>query len=471
MGGYNLEENSNEIVLEDSYIMIPNIVVQNSNTINSYIQLYGRKSLAYIRQMLMLQNKKSQVNISINFLLKTLGIDKNIYREREYLNEFISALVKDKLIEIISINNIPCNDINNLNFDDYIVFNLNIYEFNNKGKVQNYFQLDDSEWNKLSNYSGDLDKYNLLNLFCNLKSRIKRNAADIHASEQKPEVCYPSYKLIEDDIFIESDKALKQYIDALDKMDLIRFDCAGDMIFHIDGQKPIRKKANFTYTLFRPGWEIELENSISQYKSKKRKDGWSFMSKVKEASADEQRSITQKINYLEKIQNEGKTLTQSQKKELKLLKRKSERKEYSNNVDVRKIEETKLIQDNPDKQLSEIYSDKGYEAKADRAYKEETVQEQPLDEKENTMKGKSNVVPFESKQVSENAMDKYYDLYDKLDDEAQEAFSLKFEGVKFHCLKGKELERITRQLDTFFKTCRLNGNLKDTKKVDISKMF
>ena len=466
-----MEENSNEIVLEDSYIMIPNIVVQNSNTINSYIQLYGRKSLAYIRQMLMLQNKKSQVNISINFLLKTLGIDKNIYREREYLNEFISALVKDKLIEIISINNIPCNDINNLNFDDYIVFNLNIYEFNNKGKVQNYFQLDDSEWNKLSNYSGDLDKYNLLNLFCNLKSRIKRNAADIHASEQKPEVCYPSYKLIEDDIFIESDKALKQYIDALDKMDLIRFDCAGDMIFHIDGQKPIRKKANFTYTLFRPGWEIELENSISQYKSKKRKDGWSFMSKVKEASADEQRSITQKINYLEKIQNEGKTLTQSQKKELKLLKRKSERKEYSNNVDVRKIEETKLIQDNPDKQLSEIYSDKGYEAKADRAYKEETVQEQPLDEKENTMKGKSNVVPFESKQVSENAMDKYYDLYDKLDDEAQEAFSLKFEGVKFHCLKGKELERITRQLDTFFKTCRLNGNLKDTKKVDISKMF
>ncbi|ACL77257.1 hypothetical protein [Ruminiclostridium cellulolyticum] len=384
-----MEENSNKIVLEDSYIMIPNIVVQNSTTINSYIQLYGRKSLAYIRQMLMLQNKKSQVNISINFLLKTLGIDKNIYRERKYLNEFISALVKDKLIEIISINNIPCNDINNLNFDDYIVFKLNIYEYNENGQVQNYFQLNDSEWNKLINYSGDLNKYNLLNLFCNLKSRMKRSSSDIHISERVPEVCYPTYETIKEDIFIESDKTLALYITTLEEMDLIRKDCAGDMIFKLEGQKPIRRKANFTYTLFRPGWEIELENSISQYKSNKRKDGWSFISKVKEVSADEKRSITQKIHMLEKLQSDGKSLTQSQKKELLKLKRQREKWQYDDNVDVRKLEEEKLKKDNPDKKLSEVYEEMGYEAKADRAYEDEETIQDATDNVNNTW-GESN---------------------------------------------------------------------------------
>lgn len=358
------------------YKMIPNIAVQNildgDITKNSFIQMFGKRTIAYLYQMFELQNNKTEINISINLLLKMLSIDKNIYRERQYLISFINSLAKDKLIEILSINNNTTEK--NFDVDDVIKLKLNIYDYNKGNKVKNYFILTDSEFNTImNNCSSSLDRYNLLNLFCNIKSRIKRNSNDISSDDRKPEVAYPSYETIMADIYIESDKTLKQYIDTLVELDLIRFDCAGDMKFHIDGQKPIRIKSNFTYTLFRPGWEIELENSISSFKNKKRKDGWSFLTKEKEIRADEKRSITQKINLLEKKKSEG-ILTQSQKKELLKLKRQKEKWQYNNDVDIRKLEEAKLKNENPEKTLTEIYIEKGYEVKAERAYEEETLE-------------------------------------------------------------------------------------------------
>ena len=169
-------------------------------------------------------------------------------------------------------------------------------------------------------YNGKLDKCNMLNLFCNIKSRIKRNHEDIPLTEREMEVCFPSYDTIMNDIFIESDKTLRQYIDALVEINLIRFDCAGDMFFNIKNSQPIRRKANFIYTLYSPLWEEDLKNSISLFKDRKLSLGWKFLSKDKEISANEKRSITQKINMLEKLSNE-KFLTQSQKKELMKLKR------------------------------------------------------------------------------------------------------------------------------------------------------
>jgi len=157
----------------------------------------------------------------------------------------------------------------------------------------------DSEYNKIINeYSGNLDKYNLLNLFCNIKSRIFTNSADTLVSERKPEVSYPSYKVIMEDIFIESAKTLRKYIDELVKMNLIMFSYAGDMMMKNNNDKPIRRKANFTYVIFKPGCETELENAISLFKNHKRAEGWSFLTKEKEISADEKRSVTQKINRI-----------------------------------------------------------------------------------------------------------------------------------------------------------------------------
>ena len=75
------------------------------------------------------------------------------------------------------------------------------------------------------------------------------------------------------------------------------------------------------------------------------------------------------LNKLSKEKN----LTQSQIKELRLLKRKQEKwkVEYENNISIRKIEENKLKELHPDKELYEIYDDMGYEDKAERSYNED----------------------------------------------------------------------------------------------------
>lgn len=360
----------NENINTNDYIMIPNIAVQNivngDIKSNSYIQLFGKKTIAYIRSLLELKNRKCNINFTINNILQMLEIKNNLARERKYLKDFLKLLKKSKLIDFIGED----IDLDTISIDYMITAKLNIYEYNEKNEVQNYFQLKDSEFDLLNKYSGDLDKYNLLNLFCNLKSRMKRNSNDCPISSRFPEVAYPSYELIKEDIFIESDRTLKQYIDCLVNLDLIRYDYAGDMIFKMEGQVPIRKKSNFTYTLFRPGWEIELANSISDYKSKKKKDGWSFLTVDKEKSADEKRSISQKINMLQKLKDNGQ-ITQSQNKELSKLLRQKEKWQFDADVDVKKIEEEKLIKNNPDKTLSDIYWDMGYEKKSDRAYEEE----------------------------------------------------------------------------------------------------
>jgi len=374
---------SNEV---NNFNQISNNIVQNiinkdtNETINepSIIQLYGKKSVVYFKQLIELQNIRGDIHFTIDMILWKMGLKEslNIKKERKYLKQFLINIHKISLISFI--NEI---DLKTLSSNDFIVAKLNIYDYKNdkNGKPQKikYFILLDSEYNKIMNeYFGELDKYNLLNLFCNIKSRIFINSADTLVSKRKPEVSYPSYKVIMEDIFIESAKTLRLYIDELVKLNLIRFSYAGDMVMKNNNDKPIRRKANFTYVVFKSGCETELENAISLFKNHKRAEGWSFLTKEKEISADEKRSITQKINMLEKL-FKNKTLTQSQKKELKVLKKKQEKwkVEYNEGIDIREIEENKLKSENPNKSLSEIYDDKGFDAKAERAYEEENDQQ------------------------------------------------------------------------------------------------
>ena len=74
------------------------------------------------------------------------------------------------------------------------------------------------------------------------------------------------------------------------------------------------------------------------------------------------------------------TLTQTQKKELSKLKRQKEKwkLEYDTSADIKKLEEDKLKSLNPDKELSEIYGDMGFEAKEDRAFEEEEEEDDTL---------------------------------------------------------------------------------------------
>jgi len=395
----------------DNWIMMPNNVVQNITVdkINkdSYIQLFGKRSVAYLKQLLELQNLREDIHLSIDMIMWLLNVENNIKRERIYFKDFLSELSKNSLISLY-------NEINilSLNSSDFIIIKLNIYDYKedkdgNKYKT-NFFILKDSEYNSIMSYSGNLDKYNLLNLFCNLKSRMWRNDNDVSPAERVPEVAYPSYDTIMKDIFIESDKTLKQYIDTLVELDLIRYDCAGDMIFNINGAQPLRRKSNFTYALFKPQWELELEHAISLFKSRKKANGWEFLTKDKEISANEKRSVTQKINMLEKLSIDS-TLTQTQKKELAKLKRQQEKwkVEYDNEVDIRKLEEDKLLADNPNQELSEIYTNMGCERKADRASEDEEKRIEELNKPKPRGLQNKNPKPLPLPEISDEDLDMF----------------------------------------------------------------
>lgn len=318
---------------EDKYIMIPNMTVQNINFGEevglSYVRLFGKKTVAYLRQLLELQNVKGYSYFSSNEILWMSKIQGNVQRERKYFKKFLMQLKENSLIDCL-------DDIENMSADGFMRVKMEVYKRNDKGQVQNYFKLEDSEFNTIMyDYSGSLDRYNLLNLFCNLKSRIRRNAEGVSTMDRKPEVCYPSYETIKNDISIGSDKTLKLYIDALVELNLIRYDCAGDMIIETDGQIE-RRNSNFIYTLCTQGWENELQESIIAFKNKKMKEGWKFLSKEKVTSANKRRVITQKIHSLEKKT----TLTQSQKEELVKLK---QEKENLSSEKARELEREALI--------------------------------------------------------------------------------------------------------------------------------
>lgn len=357
----------------DNFVMIPNNAVQNLSSgeleKQSYIQLYGKRTIAYLQNLLALQNVSKQIRFSIDMILWMQGLDKGrLEREKSSLKSFLKLLQTDSLIEFST-------EVNFKKSNEFMIAELDIYDYkvsedNSDSKIVNFFMLMDSEYNLIMSYDGKLDKYNLLNLFCNIKSRIKRNADGVSPAYRESEVAYPSYERIELDINVESDKTLKEYIDALVELDLIHYDYAGDMKIKISGQTR-RRNSNFTYALSsNVNWEVDLADSIIALKQKKRKDGWTFISKQDEITADEKRSITQKINVFEKMEKNNKILTQAQKKEYAKLKRKQEKwkLEYVDNV--RKLEEAKLLEDNPDKKLWEIYRDMDLRGKALRALRD-----------------------------------------------------------------------------------------------------
>jgi len=338
-----INKNCNTDIRED-FIMIPNNAVQNiiieGKEKPSYIQLYGKRTITYIINLLKLQNINNDIHFSIDMILWMKKLEGRVEREKKLFKDFLVTIHKNNLIELN-------NDIDlDLGSSNFIIGKLNIHEYNQNGEFINCFKLTYSEYNAIMSYNGKLDNYNLLNLYCNLKSRIRKNSENTPFSERELEICYPSYETIKSDIFIESDKTLKQYIDALVTMNLIRFGCAGDMIYSIKGSQPIRRKANFIYVLYHPHWEEDLKSSVSLFKSKQISLGWKFLTESKEVSANERRSITQKINMLDKLSKE-KLLTQSQRKELMILKRQKEKWNLT-------IEEQKALQEIEDLNRSQI---------------------------------------------------------------------------------------------------------------------
>lgn len=460
----------NDNMESEKYVLIPNKAVQNINSgtedINySFAQLYGKRAITYLKHLIELQNIHEDIHVSINMILWKMNIKDNIQKERQYFKEFLIAIHNDSLFSIS--DNI---NLQNISSNDFIIGKLNIYDYeknkdNNSHKIK-YFLLLESEYNKIVNeYSGDLDIYNLLNLFCNIKSRIKKNASDVFCSERLPEVCYPSYEVIKSDIFIESDKTLKQYIDELVKLDLIRFDCAGDMILKAEGKEPIRRKANFTYALYKDGWEEELKQAISMFRSQKRKDGWSFLTKQEEISSNDKRSITQKINTLEKV-SKNRTLSQYEKKELKQLKKKQENWKIKSNseVGIGKIK-AKADRAREDQEIYELVNELGLNTEKEIDHWEESIDDNDLVQSKSTFNDDYDV------ETLELFLDRFltvdYSYLDYIDDIINHHMTVKefFDDVYEYAQYSEYLEFKNKNKP---QKSIINNNVNKNKEIDLS---
>ena len=366
-------------IKNNNFVMIPNKAVQDlsSGEIDkpSFIQLYGKRTISYLTNLLKLENKDKEINFNIDMIMWMQKLEGRTEHEKTLFKKFLERLqIKSddnkSIIEFV-------DDVDFKKSSNFMTAELDIYDYlKNKEtgeyelpkKIVNFFMLMENEYKTIMSYNGKLDKYNLLNLFCNIKSRIHRNKEN---TNREYEVAYPSYERIEKDIFIESDKTLKEYIEELVNLELIHFGCAGDMKMMV-GSQTHRRKSNFTYVLHsNVNWEVDLKESMEAHRKKKRSEGWSFISKQDEISADEKRSITQKIHALENIEKKNKLLTQSQEKELAKLKRMEEKfKPKYTEDNAKDLEEQKFLEENPDKELWEIYYEKGLVKKSLRAKKE-----------------------------------------------------------------------------------------------------
>lgn len=229
-------------------------------------------------------------------------------------DQFISALQALEELKVLSFNDISFDTIT---INSFIKCTIKL----DLGK--NFMMLLDTEKKLIvSSEINNRAKINVLNLYCYLKGMMfNRGNFELYATMQ-PEVCYPSYDNICNDLNI-SRGVVKKSIDILVQLNLIRYD-------NIGLWKPKSGYGKFespnTYVLYKDGWEDEIAMSFKQYRNAATDriflDTRDYMSMT--------RSENGFINMINRLEIEGKAKQKDIQKRDSLLRDKEERKLVSN---------------------------------------------------------------------------------------------------------------------------------------------
>lgn len=252
-------------------IILPSNIFISSEGERSLINITNSKYTSIIIDYLNIntnRNNESMFSLEDIILYCNLKLNKNKGKSNDTIKNLIVNLINLKVI-----TNINLNTKNISNLQKCI---LNIFKTDSCGNVYNYIQVTDYERNKIFNYDKQkIDKTMLFNLYCHLKARMykRKNNYSLSITGGKAQVCYPSYKSIENDILIKP-STIKKYIDILSDIDLIRYDNAGTYIK--DGNK---YKSSNTYVLYDENgeWKYELEQGIKFFKKLKESNGYKFI--------------------------------------------------------------------------------------------------------------------------------------------------------------------------------------------------
>lgn len=262
--------------IEENFIKVMNGMLIGEENL---IKKFGDKSLLvyiYLQKHLTLRDK---CYITLANCIEESGYKKDNHKNATN-EQFRNILIGFKKEGIINTD----MDLKKVKINDLIICTVKKVE-------DKFFILTDEEIDKIINYKGKEDKLNLLKVFCDIKTRMYKKG---FLMDKKYEVSFPSYIKICKETGITAYKSIHTYIKILVKLNLIRYKNLGSRVNTETGE--IRFDNN-TYTIYKEGWEDEIDGAIKLYKSKNEELGWKYKNiKDNRSLAGKKTQILKKIN-------------------------------------------------------------------------------------------------------------------------------------------------------------------------------
>ncbi|XZN14405.1 hypothetical protein ACSW9O_16210 (plasmid) [Clostridium perfringens] len=268
--------------IEDGFSLVPNNIITDDDSI---LKQYGDKGFLIMLYIIRHRTVYNKAYITIENCIEECGYkpSRTKGKTNDQFKEVVLKMIDDGVIKA-KINK------EKIGISDLIICNL-------EQEYDNFFKLEGYQYDWIMNSKSKCRKINLLKLFCAIKVRMQTRHKSENIYDGLYEVAFPSYMRIKMDTGI-SESNIKKYIDELVELNLIRYDNAGRMINSITGEE---KECNNTYTIYKEGWEDEIQGSIRLFKKKKKEEGWIFIKKEN----NNKKSIGGRIGYLKKCINNG----------------------------------------------------------------------------------------------------------------------------------------------------------------------
>lgn len=276
--------------------------IQQENKISLLRKVNNDKLILVLDYLYVHKDIQSLVRLSLEHMILSCG-----FKPKTGINntneQFKSILHKLLLLDIISFAN-QSDTVDAMRFKYLYEFKFNLL-LDDKFFILYKSEMDLIVYQNISNCNNT----KLLLLYCYFKSRIYTRvnrdgtvSKDIIRDGGKANCCYPSYKLIADETSISQGK-IKEYIDLLVDLNLIRYSNAGLWYYKEDQNKQPRESAN-TYVLYdkKGNWEHELRYGIKQYKHKSTERIFDVIKEYKHNNRAENGFIAR----IEKLMTEGK---------------------------------------------------------------------------------------------------------------------------------------------------------------------
>ncbi len=254
---------------------------KNWQSILSFGELYSFCIIYYICLKRMLTIHGDCV-VSINSILSYINkfyidISGNIKRQRQYFKSFLSKIIYTGIFTIGQ--NI---DLDNIRSDELISLN-----YNNESETEyGYSKIDEDEIISILSYKETpINNIKLFNIYCDIVSRIFQPSEDDgRLSSEQYKFCYPTFDTFINDGVIYKKDTIKEYLDILVKLNLIRYDSVGDMY---QNDKCITGAYHYILVKDYPNMTEEQYHELfkcilSGYKKVKKDEGWNIAGKKKQ---------------------------------------------------------------------------------------------------------------------------------------------------------------------------------------------